>query len=296
MVAGISTVSVSSLMDGLKRLIPNLESANAILSLESTLCDPIRVVAAITLIRMIMLPEVSLRESARDIIYTFVVGSVIGLIVGFVWAEVLDRLRGRSFNYMMTLAALFPTYFLAEITAGDGGGTMATFIFGLVLSNYRQIAKELGIEKSVRPDKKKLIEFNEEITFLIKSYYFVYIGLIVTISQQYLLLGLTLVALLITVRYVVASKIGSFFRFTREERVISRVVYALGTSTLVMSQLPIIFDPEMKYIANPGIYTDLCFPLILGTVIFAAIVSPMIAKRQLKLEYLTATATVRKRD
>jgi len=281
MIAGISTVAVTSLMDGLRRLFPNLESTRALLTLESTLCDPIRVVAAITLIRMIMVPGVSLRESARDIVYTFVMGSIIGLVLSLLWAEVLDRLRGQPFNYMMTLAALFPTYLLAETVAGDGGGTMAAFVFGLVLANYRRVAKGLSIDRILRPDKRRLIAFNEEIIFLIKSYYFVYIGLIVTLSKEYITLGVALVILLIGVRYGVASTVSRVMNFSHEERVISRIVYTLGTSTLVLSQLPLIFDPGRQYIVNPEIYTNLCFPIVLGTVIFAAIASPIIAKRQL---------------
>ncbi|MCK4437741.1 cation:proton antiporter, partial [Candidatus Bathyarchaeota archaeon] len=181
MVAGISTVAVISLMTGLRRLIPNMESARALLMLESTLCDPIRMVAAITIIRMIMLPSVSILDSAKDIVYTFVMGSLIGLVLSLVWAEVLDRLRGQPFNYMMTMAALFPTYLLGE-RIGDGGGTLAAFVFGLVLANYRHFAKALNMNRSLRPDKGKIVKFNEEIVFLLKSYYFVYIGLIVSIS------------------------------------------------------------------------------------------------------------------
>jgi len=282
MVAGISTVAVISLMTGLRRLIPNMESARALLMLESTLCDPIRMVAAITIIRMIMLPSVSILDSAKDIVYTFVMGSLIGLVLSLVWAEVLDRLRGQPFNYMMTMAALFPTYLLGE-RIGDGGGTLAAFIFGLVLANYRHFAKALNMNRSLRPDKGKIVKFNEEIVFLLKSYYFVYIGLIATISREYLLVGFGIVAILLAVRYLVASGVGRLMGFSQEERIISRVVYALGTSTLVMSQLPYIFDPEMNYIVNPGIYTDLCFPIVLGTVVFAAIASPIIARRQLKI-------------
>ena len=284
MVAGISTVAVTSLMDGLRRLFPNMESTRALLMLESTLCDPIRVVAAITLIRMIMLPGVSIRDSARDIVFTFVMGSIIGLLISMLWAEVLDRLRGQPYTYMMTLAALFPTYLLAENLAGDGAGTMAAFVFGLVLANYRRVARGLSIDRSLRTDKRRLIDFNEEIIFLLKSYYFVYIGLIATLSQEYILMGLGIVILLIAVRYGVASAVGQAMGFTLEEKVISRIVYTLGTSTLVMSQLPRIFDPEMTFITNPGIYSDLCFPIVLGTVIFASIASPIIAKRQLKVE------------
>ena len=290
MVAGISTVAVTSLMDGIRKIFPNMESTRALLMLESTLCDPIRVVAAITIIRMIMVPGAPIRDSARDIVFTFVMGSIVGLLISMLWAEVLDRLRGQPFNYMMTLAALFPTYLLAENLAGDGGGTMAAFVFGLVLANYRRVARGLSIDRSLRTDKRRLIDFNEEIIFLLKSYYFVYIGLIVTLSREYLLMGLGIVILLIAVRYGVASAVGQVMGFTLEERVISRVVYTLGTSTLVMSQLPLIFDPGMTFITNPGIYSDLCFPIVLGTVIFAAIASPIIAKRQLQGEGSSASS------
>ena len=282
MVAGISTVAVTSLLDGLQRLIPNLESTRALLNLESILCDPIRIVAAITIIRMIMLPGVSIRDGIRDIVYTFVMATIVGVALGLAWAEVLDRLRGRPLNYMMTLAALFPTYLLAEVVAGDGGGTMTVFIFGLVLANYRYVAKRLGLDRNLRPDKRRIRELNEEMTFLIKSYYFVYIGLIVTLSPEYLLVGFGIVALLLAIRYLVATGVARLMRFSREEGVISRLVFTLGTSTLVMSQLPAIFDPERTYFLNPEIYSDLCFPIVLGTVIFTALTSPAIARRQLR--------------
>ncbi|MFQ6053662.1 MAG: hypothetical protein ACE5OO_05490 [Candidatus Bathyarchaeia archaeon] len=48
-----------------------------------------------------------------------------------------------------------------------------------------------------------------------------------------------------------------------------------------MSQLPFIFDPDGTYFLNPEIYPNLCMPIVLGTVIFAAIAGPIIAKRQL---------------
>jgi cell volume regulation protein A len=280
MVAGLSTVAVVSLMAGIRRLLPNMESAKALLMLESTLCDPIRMVAAITIIRMIMLPGVSIRDSAKDIVFTFVMGSLVGLFLSLIWSEVLDRLRGQPFNYMMTMAALFPTYLIGE-RIGAGGGTMAAFVFGLGLANYRHFAQAINIKRSLRPDKGRIIEFNEEIVFLLKSYYFVYIGLIVTISYEYFLIGFGIVAIILAVRFAVASGVSRLMGYSDEERIISRVVYALGTSTLVMSQLPTIFDPEKVFIVNPEIYTDLCFPIVLGTVIFAAIVSPYIARKQL---------------
>jgi len=281
MVAGISTMAVTSLLDGLRKLIPNLESTRALLLLESTLIDPIRFITAIAIIRMIMLPGVSFRESFIDIVYTFVIASIIGLAFGLAWAEILDRLRSRPFNYILTIAILFLTYLLAEAVAGGGGGTVTAFIFGFVLTNYRYVSKRLGLDRNLKPDKRRIIEFNEEMTFLFKSYYFVYMGLIVTLSYQYLTIGFSVVILLLAVRYAVATGVGRFMRFSREERVISRFIFTLGTSTIVMSQLPFIYDPNRNYFLNPEIYPNLCMPIVLGTVLFAAVAIPVIAKRQL---------------
>jgi cell volume regulation protein A len=281
MVAGISTVAVTSLLDGLRQRIPNLKSTRALLLLESTLCDPIRIIAAITIIRMIMLPGVPIRESFVDIVYTFVVASILGLAFGLTWAEVLAKLYGRPFNYILTIAFLFIAYLFAEAFAGGGGGTLTAFIFGLVLTNYRYVSKRLGLNRSLKLDKRRIIEFNEEITFLFKSFYFVYMGLIVTLSYQYLTIGLIVVALLLAVRYAVATGVGRFMGFSREERVFSRFAFTLGTSTIVMSQLPILFDPNQLHFLRPEIYPDLCMPIVLGTIFFASILGPKIALKQL---------------
>jgi NhaP-type Na+/H+ or K+/H+ antiporter len=179
------------------------------------------------------------------------------------------------------MAVLFPTYLLGE-RVGQGGGTMAAFVFGLVLANYKNVTRWLGFNRALKPDTKRIMEFNEEMTFLLKSYYFVYIGLIVNISREYMFLGIGLTLLLILIRFIIGTAVGDLMSFTNEEKVISRLVFTLGTSTLVMSQLPRILDPDMLVISNPAIYTDLCFPVVLGTVLFASLFSPIIARRQLK--------------
>jgi hypothetical protein len=49
-----------------------------------------------------------------------------------------------------------------------------------------------------------------------------------------------------------------------------------------MSQLPLIYDPERQFFLDPAIYPNLVMPIVLGTVLFAAISAPLMAKRLLK--------------
>jgi cell volume regulation protein A len=281
MIGGTSTIAVLGILDGMKKLIPNIESARVILMMESVISDPICIIASITIIKMIMFPGVSLREGFQEIIFTFIMSSAIGFAIGLVWAEILDKLRGRPLNYMMTIAILFPAYLLAETLAGEGGGAMAALTFGMAITNYGYIVKRLGFKRSLTIDKRRLREFHEEITFLIKAFFFVYIGLIVSLSLEYMKIGLAIVAIILIIRYAVATSVGSLLKFSKEEKMLSRFIFAQGLPAFIMSQLPFIFDPERICFLDPEIYPNLCMPIVLGTVIFAAIAGPIIAKWQL---------------
>ena len=281
MIGGLGGISVTGILDQLRTLIPFIEDEGTVLNLESTLSDPIKVVACVTLIRMIMSPGLTLEDVFKDIVFTFTVSVLFGLAVGLLWAEVLNFLWGRPFNYMMTVAALFPVYIASETVAGTGGGPITALAFGLTITNYRYISKRLGSNRRVRIDKKRIREFNMEITFLIKAFFFVYLGLTVELSMEYTLIALGIVALMLIIRYMVASGVGSLLNFTVGETVLSRIIFLQGTSALVLSELPGLLDPTGQHL-NLEIYKNFAYPIVLVTIIFVSVVGPMLAKRQLR--------------
>jgi cell volume regulation protein A len=281
MIGGTSTVSVYGVLSGLNQAIKNIDSARVILITESIITDPICIISAITIIRMIMLPEVSLSESIRDIFSIFVLSSLVGFIIGFIWAGILDRLRGRPFLYVITMAVLFPTYLLTEGIIGEGGGPIAALTFGLAITNYDFIAKKIGFDSSVKIDKRRLREFHEEITFFMKSFFFVYIGLVVTLSLENFLIGFLIGLLILADRYVVATFVGGIMDFSASEKVLTRLICASGLPAFIMSQLPIIYDPNSVRFNDPGIYSNLCMPIVLTTVVYASLLTPFIANKQL---------------
>jgi cell volume regulation protein A len=282
MVGGTSTVSVYGVLSGLGNTIRNIDSARVILLTESIITDPICIIAAITIIRVIMLPGVSIAESFKDIFSIFVLSAAIGFFIGFIWAGIMDRLRGRPLLYMVTIAILFPSYILTEHLIGEGGGPITALTFGLAITNYGFFAKRIGFESIAKIDKRRLREFHEEITFFMKSFFFVYIGLVVTLSREYFLMGLAVAAIILVDRFFVATGVGYALGFSREEKLLTRLVRASGLPAFIMSQLPIIYDPHGGVFKNPDIYSNLCMPIVLTTVIFASVVTPLIARWRLK--------------
>jgi cell volume regulation protein A len=284
MIGGTSTVAVYGIMEGISKSIENIISTRVLLTMESIISDPVCIISSITLIQMIIQPGVSISEAFKDIFSTFTLSSIFGLFSGVVWAKVLDRLRKRPHTYMITLAILFPLYILAEEIIGDGGGAMAALSFGLGITNYRYLMGKFGVDDKVLIDARRLREFHEEITFFVKSFFFVYIGVVVSLSVRYTFIGLGVVILLIAMRFFLVWGLSKPFLFNREERVLSQVVYASGLPAFVMSQLPEIFDPNGQFFLTPGIYPDLCMPIVLGTIIFSGLIGPVFAKRAIDSE------------
>ncbi len=282
MVGGTSTVAVYGILSGIGDLIPNLTSTRVLLTMESILSDPICIISSITIIKLIMQPTFTIRDTVKEITMVFLLSSALGLSVGVVWARVLDRLRTRHYTYMITLAVLLPLYIFSEDFIGEGGGAMTALIFGLAITNFRYIMEKFGRDEKVLIDKKRLREFHDEITFLIKSFFFVYIGVVVSLSWKYAFFGLILVVLQVGLRYGIVDVLSGQFGFTREEKALSQVVYASGLPAFVMSQLPQIFDPEGVFFANTQLYPDLTMPIVFGTIMFSGLIGPKLAERALK--------------
>ncbi len=103
-----------------------------------------------------------------------------------------------------------------------------------------------------------------------------------TISQQYIKIGLGVLALIIFIRFLVVYSVGGVLKFSKQEKVLSTLVYASGLPAFVMSQLPLIYDPNREYFLDPAIYPNLVMPIVLGTVLVAALTAPLLAKRLLR--------------
>jgi cell volume regulation protein A len=280
MVGGLGGISVTGILNHLKTLIPSIEKDGVILNIEATISDPIRIVACFTLINMIT-SEVTLQVGIKDIVFIFTISALLGIVYGLMWSEVLHILSNRPFNYMMTIAALFPVYIASERYVGQGGGAITALAFGLAITNHDRISKFFGSKRKVKVNKTRIREFNQEITFLIKAFFFVYLGLIVSLSVNYALIGFGVVLLMLVIRYATATGVAFALRFTDGERILSRLIYLQGASDLVLSRWPALYDPEHLFFRNPNIYTDLCYPIVLFTIILVSIMGPIMARRQM---------------
>ena len=238
------------------------EQPKMIVTLESIFTDPLVIVVSIVLINIIAQNGNHI-SPLQSILSAFSIGAVIGLFVGLIWLFMLDKLRGRPFDYMLTLALLFLLYVFVE--SAGGSGAIGALAFGLVLGNGTAFSTMLKTKKHFGFSKLQRT-FQNEVSFFIRAFFFVYLGIIVSINTTYVIYGLAVAVALILVRFVAAEISTYRMTLTHAEKNMIRTMAPRGLAAAVLAQLPAAYN-----IPNAAVFSDIVFIVILATVIYTTI-------------------------
>ncbi len=191
-VAGVS----SAITIPLVRKSRSSEGTKTILTLESAMNDALCVIISISIIQIILAGSISYQVVLQGIVSAFAIATVIGILGGLFWLKVLrDFTNTREFSYLLTLSFLLLLYVITEYF--QGSGAFFALVFGLVLGNGAEILKTFKM-KEIKLDKS-ILRFQNEISLFIKTFFFIYLGLIVDLSVLNLNIILIVVIILIII-------------------------------------------------------------------------------------------------
>jgi cell volume regulation protein A len=282
MIGGTSTSTVLSLLGCIGLNSSDLGECKLFLVLESIFTDSISIVTTMTLLRILQMPGIPLTEGFKDIAFVLMVGIFVGFGIGVIWVQLLDLARNRPFNYIMTLAILFVCYFIGEQLGGPGTGALSGLVFGVTMTNYPLLAKRFNLKENVRVERKRLRAFHEEITFLIKSFMFFFVGLQLNLSLPLFAVGIVLAALIGFIRFIAVSVTTYFTPLSDVEVKVARLEFSNGLTALVLAQLPYLVEGS-SFFTDAGIYLDLISPIVITTALFGALLGPLIYKNQIQI-------------
>jgi cell volume regulation protein A len=244
--------------------VPN--QVSSLLSLESVLNSPVVIVIALVLLESTMAGEsgIALSTVGIDIVTKFLLGLSIGVIAGLFWLWILTLLQKEDYNDILTLAVVFLLYFAVEKISGSG--VIAALVFGLILGNGVGVSKLLKLRRTAEATEI-MKKFTTQIYFLIKTFFFIYLGLIITFGDPMLaVVGIVISLILLLVRYiaVLITSIGN--RTLLSSRGILTTMLARGESAAVLVQIVVAAG-----IANAAAYPDMIMAIIITTVILSAL-------------------------
>jgi len=258
---------------------------SSILSLESVITDILCIVFSLVILEIISRGAVDLPTISQSVASRFSTGAVLGVIFGIAWLSMLKRISKVSYAYMLTLAIVLLAYAFSEFLGGSGA--LCSLLFGIMLGNEKEIYRMLRIErpKNVVVDAG-LKRFESEIAFFLKTFFFVYIGLIVEkTTVTMVIFGITLSLMLLLIRFSTIT-LTTIRSELAKERMIMSVMLTRGLATAVLAILTLQYADPQKYpeIASifqalSPVYINLAVIIILATSMIAAVGIPILSRR-----------------
>ncbi|NSL77337.1 MAG: cation:proton antiporter [Thaumarchaeota archaeon] len=255
------------------------KKAETFLTIESAFTDVFVVVLSVTILSIYTgtsNPESSDGVSSillQGIAGKFSIGIVFGILGGLIWLKILQSFPIRvsriasqqdvTHDDILTLTTCLMLYGFSEMSGGNGA--LAALCFGLVLGN----GKEFGFIPSFRDnpvDAGSLMrKFQGQISFLLTTFFFVYLGMIFEPATKIILLGVFITGLLVVARNL-------SFRITlKKDKSMMKILPLLssllprGLAAAAVSQLPSTLGYEWPYMQQ------LVISVIIFSVVAAAI-------------------------
>ena len=168
-----------------------------------------------------------------------------------------------DFKYMLTMAVLLALYVITEILGGSGA--IAAFTFGIMLGNSHLFHSLIKI-KEIHQFNKTLMEMHAETSFFIRAFFFVNLGLIFSLKQEFIILGLSVTLIILIGRYI-STKISLWKSdVNNEEKKLVWFMGSRGLAAAVMAQLPATYG-----LVNHEMYSTVAFIVIFLTILFTTI-------------------------
>jgi potassium/hydrogen antiporter len=182
---------------------------------------------------------------ARSLMVALLVASVAGVL----WSRLVGWMGREPLSYMLTLGMVCLLYFAVEELGGSPA--IAILLFGLILANMQSIAGRIGprfremFGIDVREEQFVLGQFmvniTAELSFLVRTFFFVYLGLLLDFSAlSWTLASWTVVmfGLLLASRRVGVSLFRRGAGFTQPELQTIMALQPRGLATAVVAFLP----------------------------------------------------------
>lgn len=253
--------SSSAIVFGLVRNIRISDDAKSMLSFESALTDILATIVAFILFEAILVGQFDIQTLEETLGRAIIVGLVLGFGVGIPWMYVSNKLANAQHSYMLTLGVLFVLFFLAN-SFGESGALTA-LVFGLMLGNKKHLSRILKFKlPSVETDDPT----HNQITFLVRAFFFVFVGLMASFGQiEYIIFGV-LITIAIYYGRAIIGKIILTKRFSQLDRQVTYVMIPRGLAAAVLATYPITMG-----LANAEAYPQIVFFIILSSVIITTI-------------------------
>ena len=205
-----------------------------------------------------------------QIIASFLLAAVIGSLFAWVWSSLLDRIRHLENSIFLTPAFVFIIYGITELLGYSGA--ISALAFGFVLGNIKTF-KRSSLERGDSSDKPITLNetektFFSEVVFLLKTFFFVYIGISISMNDWALIFFGILLTIVVFVLRPLVVHLSINRRVSRFDASLMGVIVPKGLAAAVLASLPL-----QAGLAEGVVIQDVVYVMILFTITVTAILA-----------------------
>jgi NhaP-type Na+/H+ or K+/H+ antiporter len=252
-------------------------NSRTILILESAFSDVLCIVFALAFIEAAQLGEIQVGTTIGQILASFILASIMGLIGAFFWSVILHRVRNIKNSIFTTPAFVFIIYGISELLGYSGA--ISALAFGIGLANT-DLIKGTALSRYFTKEPDSLNETERilfgEAVFLLKTFFFVYIGVSMQLSEWVpILIGFVITLILFALRIPVvrASMPISDANNTNQDLIFMSTIVPKGLAAAVLATIPM-----QQGIVGGELIKDIVFSVILFSIVFTSVLIPVIEK------------------
>ena len=255
------------------------EKSRTILILESSFSDVLCIVFAWAFMQAIQSGSMNVGRVIGEIISSFILATVIGVIAAILWSYVLDRVRHIKNSILTTPAFVFIVYGLNEWLGFSGA--IAALAFGIGMANIDSIYKSGSIVKRLFKEQPTKLNETEkqlfsEVVFLLKTFFFIYIGISIKLDQWTpILMGLAISVVLFALRIPIVKL--SVHRekesVPTDDKMFMSGIVPKGLAAAVLATIPV-----QRGIPGGETIQNVVFAVIFFSIIFTSILVPVLEK------------------
>ncbi len=261
------------------------EKPATVLILESALTDVLSIIGVFALLQIYLHGDSGVGHLIGSVLAAMVFAAVIGVLGGIGWLLVLGKLRDFPNTISSTLAFVFIVY---GTTEGLGfSGAIASLALGVTLSNFEkfQLHRIPSIDRNIVPLNEIDHAFYQEAVFLLRTYFFVYLGISIHFSAIHLALTATAMVLLIYIMRIVITRV--VFRhpeYSLRDASIASMMAPKGLAAAVLAALPLQFG-----VAGGEIIRDTTYMVVLTSITLTALLVMAFPSKTAQRFYSRAT-------
>lgn len=250
------------------------ERASTILVLESALSDVLCIVFVLALIQAYSAEGIKVGAIVGSIISSFTLAALLGAASALLWSVLLAKIRTINNSMFTTPAFVFVIYGIAEVLGFSGA--IAALAFGVTLANidrfkFKAIQRFVNRGMNTFNDTEK--QFFSEIVFLLKTFFFVFIGISIQFTNGWALLFGFFITVVIYIIRIPVVKFSIYEPLPTIDLTIMSTMVPKGLAAAVLASLP--FQNNL-----PGgeMIRDLTYAVILTSIVLTSILIPVLGK------------------